>query len=133
MLRRAENVLNTLEGGTRARESPPEEPQDEITPVFAAQVIVPSNNDDPLASISAAVSAVENGILQVEQTYQAVQSIDSDSTDNAASNSTSSTETAAASTTETTENATESSSSTETEPGTASQEGTRSRTRGLPR
>lgn len=131
MLRRAENVLNALEGGTRARESPPEEPQDEVTPVFAAQVIVPSINNDPLASISAAISTVENGILQVEQTLQAVQSIDSDSTDNAASNSTSSPETAAASTTETTENATETAAETET--GTPSQEGPRSRVRGLPR
>ncbi|GLV33829.1 uncharacterized protein CBL_11286 [Carabus blaptoides fortunei] len=70
MIRRAENILNHLEDpqGTRTRESPPEETQDEVTPVFAAQVFVPhSHSEDPLASISAAVSAVENDILQGEQ------------------------------------------------------------------
>lgn len=73
MIRRAENILNHLEDpqGTRTRESPPEEPQDEVTPVFAAQVFVPhSHSEDPLASISAAVSAVENDILQGEQQQQ---------------------------------------------------------------
>lgn len=73
MIRRAENILNHLEDpqGTRTRESPPEEPQDEVTPVFAAQVFVPhSHSEDPLASISAAVSAVENDILQGEQQEQ---------------------------------------------------------------
>lgn len=62
MLRRADAILTQLEdpSGTRARESPTEEPSDDVTPVFAAQVYMPNaGSDDALA---AAVSAVENGL-----------------------------------------------------------------------
>lgn len=65
MLKKADTVLKMLEdpeGSQTSRESPTEETTEDVTPVFAAQVFVPNpGSDDALA---AAVSAVENGILQ---------------------------------------------------------------------
>lgn len=70
MLKRADNILNHLEDpqGTRNRESPTDEPQDDVTPVYAAQVLVPNNGSEE--ALAAALSAVENGILREQSTPQ---------------------------------------------------------------
>lgn len=66
MLKRAEAVIKSLEDPqSRPAEqpTPPEEPQEEVTPVFEARVIVPSMNE-PLDE-ALVLSAVENSLLNV--------------------------------------------------------------------
>lgn len=66
MLKRAEAVIKSLEDPqARSTEqlTPPEEPQEEVTPVFEARVIVPSMNE-PLDE-ALVLSAVENTLLNV--------------------------------------------------------------------
>lgn len=66
MLKRADAVIRSLED-PQARsndQSPPsEEPQEEITPVFEARVIVPNTNE-PLDE-ALVLSAVENSLMNV--------------------------------------------------------------------
>lgn len=65
MLRRAEAVLSILEN-PQARNSetnPPEEAQDEVTPVFEAQVIVPNNQMNDTLNEALVLSAVQNTLL----------------------------------------------------------------------
>jgi hypothetical protein len=67
MLRRAEAVLNILENpSSRTPDNPPqEETQEEVTPVFEARVIVPSNaNNEPIDE-AFVLSAVQNSLLNV--------------------------------------------------------------------
>lgn len=63
MLRRAETALSSLENpNVSAPESAPaEEPQEEVTPVFEARVIVPNNEFDE----AVVLSAVQNTLLEV--------------------------------------------------------------------
>lgn len=66
MLKRAEAVIKSLEDPqSRPTEqtTPPEEPQEEVTPVFEARVIVPSMNE-PIDE-ALVLSAVENSLLNV--------------------------------------------------------------------
>lgn len=81
MLRKADNILKILEDPERSqdtRESPSDETVEDVTPVFAAQVFVPNaGSDDALA---AAVSAMENGILQDQATVSTDSNIESPST-----------------------------------------------------
>lgn len=66
MLKRAEAVIKSLEDPqSRPTEqpTPPEEPQEEVTPVFEARVIVPSMNE-PLDE-ALVFSAVEDSLLNV--------------------------------------------------------------------
>ncbi|GJQ76871.1 hypothetical protein Trydic_g15077 [Trypoxylus dichotomus] len=63
MLRRAEGVLSQLENPTsRGTDQPSsEEPQEEVTPIFEARVIVPSNSlNEPIDEV---ISAVHNSFL----------------------------------------------------------------------
>lgn len=63
MLRRAEGVLNQLENPTArgTEQASSEEPQEEVTPVFEARVIVPSNSlNEPIDEV---ISAVQNSLL----------------------------------------------------------------------
>lgn len=65
MLRRAETVLNLLENPqTRTTENnPPEEPQDEVTPLFEARVIVPTNQMNEPIDEALVLSAVQDTLL----------------------------------------------------------------------
>lgn len=63
MLRRAEGVLNQLENPTArpSEQTSSEEPQEEVTPVFEARVIVPSNSlNEPIEEV---ISAVQNTLM----------------------------------------------------------------------
>lgn len=65
MLRRAEAVLNLLEN-PQARPSetnPPEETQDEVTPIFEARVIVPTNQMNEPIDEALVLSAVQDTLL----------------------------------------------------------------------
>lgn len=63
MLRRAETALTALENPSVSPPEPPaqEEPQEEVTPVFEARVIVPNNDFDE----AVVLSAVQNTLLEV--------------------------------------------------------------------
>lgn len=67
MLRRAEAVLNALENPSLPvpEQTAQEEPQEEVTPVFEARVIVPSNGANDLIDEAVVLSAVQNTLLQV--------------------------------------------------------------------
>ncbi|KRT83619.1 hypothetical protein AMK59_3956 [Oryctes borbonicus] len=62
MLRRAEGVLSQLENPSRGTDQPSsEEPQEEVTPIFEARVIVPSNSlNEPIDEV---ISAVHDSLL----------------------------------------------------------------------
>lgn len=66
MLKRAEAVIKSLED-PQARPveqaTPPEEPQEEVTPVFETRVIVPGINEPIDAAL--VLSAVQNSLLNV--------------------------------------------------------------------
>lgn len=64
MLRRTENVLNQLENpSARSGQSPPEEQQEEVTPVFEARVIVPNSALNEPIDEAFVLSAVQNTIF----------------------------------------------------------------------
>ncbi|XP_030750406.1 large proline-rich protein bag6-A isoform X2 [Sitophilus oryzae] len=63
MLRNAENIIRRLENPTSSTEQAPEEqPEEEMTPVIEARVIVPTNGDQPIDETVIA-NAVENTIF----------------------------------------------------------------------
>lgn len=63
MLRRTESVLNQLENPTaRTEQTPQEEPQEEVTPVFEARVIVPTSLNEPIDE-AFVFSAVQNPLF----------------------------------------------------------------------
>lgn len=67
MLRRADNILNALEDpqDTRTNGTPTDDTQDDVTPVLAAQVYVPNVTNAATSEVlAAAVSSIDNGILQ---------------------------------------------------------------------
>lgn len=68
MLRRAEAVLNILENPqTRtADQTPPEEAQEEVTPVFEARVIVPSHHLNEHIDEALVLSAVQNTLFNAD-------------------------------------------------------------------
>lgn len=68
MLRRAEAVLNILENPqTRTTDqTPPEEAQEEVTPVFEARVIVPSHHLNEPIDEALVLSAVQNTLLNAD-------------------------------------------------------------------
>lgn len=71
MLRRTETVLNQLENpAARGDQTPPEEPQEEITPVFEARVIVPNALNDPIDE-AFVLSAVQDTIFNNPPTTSA--------------------------------------------------------------
>lgn len=65
MLRRAEAVIRVLENPSArpSDQTPPEEPQEEVTPVIEARVIVPSANNEPFNE-EMVLSAVHDSLLQ---------------------------------------------------------------------
>lgn len=70
MLRRAEAVLNVLENPqTRTSETnPPEETQDEVTPLLEARVIVPTNQINSIDE-AMVLSAVQDTLLNAGSLY----------------------------------------------------------------
>lgn len=71
MLRRAETVLNLLENpqARTTETNPPEESQDEVTPLFEARVIVPTSQMNEPIDEAFVLSAVQDTLLNAGSLY----------------------------------------------------------------